>query len=510
MFFAMSGNKQFLKNLAVNGGNFIVKMVLGLALPPFLISQLGLSAFGIVQVAISTAAYASLLSTSLNQANNRFVSVGIVRKDWKDTSKVLTTIFVLYALAFIVVLPCIVYISFNLTDFFNVDSKNVDTASYMFLFVAISQVLVMFNTALSSPIYAKNRLDIIQGINILRNTLKVTLVFATVLLVNASLVSVGLAFLLAAIISTIPAFLAFKRFAPFYDFKFIDFDRERLKSVFNLSAWTGISVIGGMIFLQTDIILINVMLGAEKAGEYAILVQWSVLLISVSAVLSGVISPNILIEYANKNIEKLKIILFDSIRYQGIFSAFAATLVFVYSDVILKLWVGDQFEYLAPYLRIMVLHFGISLAFRQVYTVNTAYNKMKFQGVSTILFGGIHIGISVLLLEYTDIGIMGVILSGAIIYFVLNVFVLPMYVATYLKDTLIKMYLNVIPSIITSGLICIVGYGIKDFFDPKSWVSLIICLLFTFIVASVTIFFMVINREERSKVLGIYRKKFGK
>ncbi|WP_430815371.1 oligosaccharide flippase family protein [Carboxylicivirga sp. RSCT41] len=506
----MSGNKQFLKNLGVNGGNFIVKMLLGLALPPFLISQLGLSAFGIIQVAISTAAYAALLSTSLNQANNRFVSVCIVRKDWQETSKVLTTIFILYILALVIVLPCIIYISFNLTDFFNVDSENVETASYMFLFVAISQVLVMFNTALSSPIYANNRLDIIQGINILRNALKVILVFVTVLLINASLVSVGLAFLIAAIISTVIAFIAFKKFVPFYEFKLIDFDRERLKSVFNLSAWTGISVVGAMIFSQTDIILINVLLGAEKAGEYAILVQWSVLLISVSTILSGVIAPNILIEYANKNIEKLKGILYQSIRYQGVFSAFASAMVFVYADVILKLWVGEQFDYLAPYLRVMVIHFGVSLAFRQIYTLNTAFNKMKFQGITTILFGGLHIIISVVLLKFTDIGIMAVIISGAVIYFILHVIVLPLYAVGYLKDSLKNMYLNVIPSLITISLVCVVGYIIKILIVPGSWMALTLSLVLTFVMVLVAIFYLVVTKEERMNVLKMYHKRFGK
>lgn len=485
-------------------------MLLGLALPPFLVSKLGLSAFGIIQVAISAAAYAALLSNSLNQANNRFVSVSIVRKDCQETSKVLTTIFILYILALIIVLPLIVYISFNLTDFFNVDNENVKTASYMFLFVAISQVLVMFNAALSGPIYANNRLDIIQGINTLRNALKVILVFVLILLLNASLVSVGLAFLIAAIISTVIAFVEFKKFVPFYDFKLIDLDWERLKSIFNLSAWTGVGVIGSMIFSQTDIILINILLGTEKAGEYAIIVQWSVLLISVTTILSVVIAPNILIEYANENIEKLKNILFNSIRYQGIFSAFSATIVFMYAEVILKLWVGEQFIYLAPYLRVMVSHFGFSMAFRQIYTLNTAFNKMKFQGIMTIVFGGLHILISIILLKFSNIGMMGVIISGAVIYFILYVIVLPLYVTSYLKDSLKNMYLNLVPSFITSGLIGIVSYIIKSLIAPDSWMALFICLMLTFIIVLVAVYSFVINNDERNKLLTMYHKRFSK
>lgn len=502
----MAGNKQFLKNLGINGANFLVKMMIGLFLPPFLISHFGLSSFGIIQVAISTGAYASFLSTSLNQANNRFVSIGIVQKDYKETSKVLTTIFILYLLAFLIIVPCILYISFNLTSFFDVDPGLANSATYMFFFVAASQIFVMFNTALSGPLYAKNRIDVIQGINILRNALKLLFVYVFILFISKSLIYVGAAFFIAAIISTLIAFVVFKKYTPFYRFSFGDFDKVKLKGIFGLSVWTGISVIGGMIFSQTDIILVNILLGAEESGEYAILVQWSILLLSVSSILSGVIAPNILIEYAQNDIRELKNVLYSSIKFQGVFSALPATIIVVYADVILNLWVGEEFVHLAPFLQIMVIHLGVSFAFRQIFTVNTAYNKMRFQGIITVICGGIHVLITIILLKYTKLGILGVILSNASIFFILNAIILPIYVISYLKEPLMKLYTKVIPSIITSMLIFVIGYTMKYFFRPDNWTSLFGSLFSTLLVVVVIIFFLLFNREERVKVLDVFNR----
>lgn len=484
----------------------MVKMMIGLFLPPFVISHLGLSSFGIIQVAISTAAYTSVLSTSLNQANNRFVSIGIVQKDYKETSKVLTTIFILYLLGFLIIVPCILYISFNLTSFFDVDPGLANSATYMFFFVAVSQIFVMFNTALSGPLYANNRIDVIQGINILRNALKLLFVYVFILFISKSLMYVGVAFFIAAIISTVIAFVIFKRYTRFYRFSFGDFDKVKLKEIFGLSAWTGISVIGGMIFSQTDIILVNVLLGAEESGEYAILVQWSILLLSVSSILSGVIAPNILLEYAQNDVRKLKEVLYRSIKFQGIFSALPAIMVVVYADVILSLWVGDEFVHLAPFLQIMVIHLGVSFAFRQIYTVNTAFNKMRFQGIITVICGGIHILVTIFLLKFTDLGILGVIISNASIFFILHAIILPIYAMNYLKEPLLKLYTKVIPSIITGVLIIVIGYTMKYFFHPDNWITLFGSLFSTSIVVLVTIFFLLFNREERGKVLSVYNK----
>lgn len=502
----MSSNRQFFKNFGVNGVNFLTKLILGLVLPPFIISKLGISAFGIVQVAISTAAYAALLSTSLNQANNRFVSISFINKDYTDLNKVLTTIFILYGVSFLVVLPLLVFVSFNVDSFFDIGNLTAKSGHYMFFLITVSQLFVMFNTALSGPLYANNRLDIIQGINISRNLLKVILVFVLLMYVQLSLMSVGIAFFVAAVVSTIIAAISFIKYTPQYRFKFYDFDKQKLGQISSLSAWTGISVIGSMIFSQTDIIIVNIFLGAEKSGEYALLVQWNILLISISTILSGVIAPNIMIEYAKRKFEEVNELFLSSIKYQGFFIALPATIVFVYADVILKVWVGDAHISLAPYLQVMILHLGLSQAFRQVYTVNTAFNKMKFQGLITLAVGGLHVIVSITLILFFESGILGVIVSSTIFYFILHVLVLPLYVIRYLNLSLVQLYSYMLPVLKSIIIVLLFGYLFKYIVFPSSFISLLHAIFFTILFVLPTIFFTLLKKEEQSYLRSLFFK----
>lgn len=503
----MSNKKQFSKNLTINGLNFLVNVAIGLLMTPFLVSNLGISAFGLVQIAISISLYSSILSTSLNQSNNRFVSISLAQDSKEQTNTLLSTILSLYTLSFIVILPFILFIFFFPDYIFDIDSKLLEEASYMFLLVGISQLFVMQTTAFMSPAYANNRLDIIQSINILRNFLKLIFVLTFILFVSDSLVSVGVAFFIASIISVVIGYMNFKKFVPFYIYNFKDFDWSNAKKIFKLSGWTIVSVLGTLLFLQTDVILVNIFLGAEESGKFAVLIQWVMLLIAVSTVLSVVISPMILNKYAYDKIDELKILLYKSIKFQGIFTAIPVALVFVYADLILELWLGVEYKHLSAYLQIMIMHFGIVQATRQLMTVNTAYNKMKWHGIMTLVFGFFHIVISAILLNYTTFGVWGIILSNLTFTILLNLGFLSWYVSRYLKEPLKKIYFMLAPAFIVQVYMTLVAYLFYQYLEPYSWVGLFMNMSVSLLFVLPFIYLVFLSKNEKIEIVNHIKRK---
>lgn len=503
----MNTKKQFGKNLAINGINFLVNISLGLLMTPFLVKSLGISTFGIVQLAISMSTYTAILSTSLNQSNNRFISIAIANNDTDKTKSALSTILTLYMLSFVIVMPFIILISLFPNKVFDLDKQLIESASYMFFMFGISQILIMLTTAFMSPAYAKNRLDVIQGINILRNSLKLFFVFVFFVFISNSLKLLGLAFLLSSIVAVIVAFYSLKKFVPFYYYKFVDFDWIIAKKILHLSGWTIVSVLGGLMFLQTDIVLINIFLGAKESGHYALLLQWSMLMISITIILSIVISPMILNKYAQNKTDELKKIFYKSIKFQGIYTAIPVGLLFVYADTILVLWIGEEYRDLAVYLQLMIFHFGVSQATRQLLTVNTAYNKMKWQGVATILFGLMHILVSMYLLKYTNLGLYGIILSNVSFTLLLNLGFLSFYTSRYLNEKVTKIYYNLIPAIAIEIMIIFFGYFTKSIVEPNGWVMLMLSFLITFMMILPFIYFFIFNKEEKLYLIQLTKKK---
>lgn len=499
--------KQFFKNLLINGMNFIVNVAIGLFMAPFLVKQLGIGAFGLVQIATSMSMYASILSTSLNQANNRFISVSLAKDTPSKTITLLNTIFNLYFASFVLILPLIVLISWFPEVFFDIDQEILLSASYMFLFIGISQLLIMQTTAFMSPAYAYNRLDTIQLINILRNALKLFLVFIFILYVSNSLASIGVAFFVASLVASLVAYLNFKKLLPWYRYRLNDFDVESAKKIVYLSGWTAVSVVGGLIFLQTDVVLINMFLGAEESGKFAVLLQWVMLLISISTVLSVVISPLILNNYARKKIDELKSLLYKSIKYQGVFTAIPVAFVFVYADIILKLWLGKEYAQLSVYLQVMIVHFGVTQATRQLPTVNTAYNKMKWHGILTLMFGFFHILVSVLLLRYSTYGIWGVIASNVSFTIMLNMGVLSWYVSKNIKEPVTKIYINLLPAIATQIFMTDIGFLLKDLLSPSSWIMLVVSLGLNCLLVIPFIYIVILNEQEQQQLYSLLKSK---
>lgn len=500
--------KQFLKNLTINGINFFVNVAVGLIMAPFLVKQLGVEAFGLVQIAISMSMYSSILSTSLNQSNNRFVSVSLANDAQSKTSTLLSTIFTLYLGSFVLVLPLIGLVSWFPGVLFDINQEHLLSASYLFLLIGISQLLIMQTTAFMSPAYAYNRLDTIQLINILRNTLKLILVFVFILYLSNSLASIGFAFFVASLVSLLVAYANFKKFLPFYTYRPRDFDVDSAKKIFHLSGWTIVAVVGSLIFLQTDVVLINMFLGAEASGKFAVLIQWVMLLIAISTVLSVVISPMILNKYAYNKIDELKSLLYTSIKYQGVFSAIPVALVFVYADTILELWLGKEYGYLSVYLQVMIIHFGVVQATRQFVTVNTAYNKVKLHGIITLLFGFFHIVISVLVLKYSTYGIWGIIVSNVFFTMVLNIGFLSWYVSKYIKEPITKIYINLLPAVVTQIIATGVGLLLKDFFSPSSWAMLVVSAGTSCLLVMPFIYAVVLNKQEQQQVLSLLKSRF--
>lgn len=503
----MNTKKQFSKNLLINGLNFLVNLSIGLLMTPFLVSNLGISSFGLVQIAISLAFYGSILSTSLNQANNRFVSLSLAKESNTNTSILLNTILTLYMSSFLIILPFILLIFLFPDMFFDIDKSLLPSASYLFLLVGVSQLFIMQTTAFLSPAYANNRLDIIQSINILRNGLKLVFIFIFILFISNSLVSVGAAFTIASMVSVIVAYVNFKKFVPFFKYNIKEFDWTNAKNIFHISGWTVVAVLGSLIFLQTDIILINFFLGSVKSGEFAILIQWSMLLTSISTVLSVVISPMILNKYAYNKIEELKRLFYRSIKYQGIFTAIPTALVCVYSDTILSLWVGDKFASLSMYLSIMIVHFGVLFATRQILTVNTAYNKMKLHGLLTLIFGFLHITVSILLLKYTSYGIWSVIVSNLFFVLLLNSIVLPWYISTYLNESVTKIYVKLFHVIMAQLIVSLSAYTVKYLLAPDGWFVLLLSLLFSFLLATPLIYTTVLNKKEKLYIVSVIKER---
>ena len=85
-----------------------------------------------------------------------------------------------------------------------------------------------------------------------------------------------------------------------------------------MGGWVFIDQIGALLFLQIDLIVVNLLFGATSAGEYAIVLKWGNLLRTIAGVLGGVLTPIILTYYAKEHTEKLIRVTKSAVKLMGL------------------------------------------------------------------------------------------------------------------------------------------------------------------------------------------------
>lgn len=191
--------------------------------------------------------------------------------------------------------------------------------------------------------------------------------------------------------------------------------------------WVVVNNIGSLLFLQIDLILVNLIFGATPAGEYAIALQWAILLRAIGGVLSGVLTPTILSFYARGQLESMIRITKSAVKLMGIAMALPVGFICGFAPQILSIWIGPDFARLAPLMVLLTVHLTTNLAVLPLFTINVAHNMVRVPGVVTFIMGICYTALAVALSLYTDWGYYGIAAAGAIVLTAKNAFFTPWY-----------------------------------------------------------------------------------
>jgi len=214
-----------------------------------------------------------------------------------------------------------------------------------------------------------------------------------------------------------------------------------------------INQIGSLLFLQIDLIIVNLLFGAASAGEYAIALQWVVLLRAVAGVLSGVLTPTILSCYAREQIGTLIRVTKSAVKLMGLAMALPIGLVCGLAPQLLTVWVGEQFTSLAPLMVLLTVHLAVNLAVLPLFPINVAYNRVRVPGLVTFFMGIGNFGFAIALPLLTGWGYYGVAAAGAIVLTLKNAFFTPWYATRVLGVGVHTFTRSMLPGIVATVII---------------------------------------------------------
>ncbi|OHB62429.1 MAG: hypothetical protein A2Y76_06810 [Planctomycetes bacterium RBG_13_60_9] len=426
--------KQLPRNLSVQIVSFIVHIGIGIWLVPYLVGHLGRAAYGLIPIAGVMTQYVSLISQNVSVSVNRFLAIALQRNDVKEANLIFNTAFFSYLAIALVQIPIFVLLICCANSIFTIPQELFRDTILLLSCSAMGFLINLVCSVFSVPIYANNRLDISRGIDIGRQVFRVIGIVALFLRFGPALRYVGYVDLAISVATGLVTLVIGMRLGRVLKLSLRSYDWRKVRQLTAMGGWLFVNHVGALLFVRVDIWICNRFVGAEQAGDYAAVLQWSNLIRATGTVMAGVIAPMIIIYYARSEMDRLIRLSQLSVRVLSLALAIPIAILCAFSSSILTVWLGESFGHLGWLMVVMVCPLSITMGIGPVFSINTALNKVKWPGIVTCATGVANLLLAVFLAKYLNWGIYGVAIAGAIILALKNALFTPVYAAAVLDQ----------------------------------------------------------------------------
>jgi membrane protein EpsK len=467
-----NARRYFIVNVGSNIAYLLLTTVAMTLYIPFLIGQLGIAVYGMVPLANSLITYMSTITDGLNVAINRFLSIDLNRNDMKAANRTFNTALSISLIAVAAMLPVGAAIAWLFPVLFHVPGGLEHEVQILFGCSALTFFLTVINSNFSVSTLALHRFDLRNAVRGLTMIARMGSVIVLLKVLPAHLWYIGFGYVLSAIVSFVGDWRLWRRLTPNLRVDFSAVDRSRMSGMLGLSGWSIVNRIGMLLFLSTDLMVVNVFLGAKATGAYGTLLLFPELLRNLIETVASVLSPAIMARYAVGDFEGLKQLAVRSVKFMGLALALPVGLLCGFARPFLHIWLSAEFQTLDTLLIALIGYLSITLATLPLSYVLTSYNKVRIQGTVTLLLGGINLALSIILVQWNGWGSFGVAASTAVVFVIRGVIFLSGYSAHTMRLPWWTFYRPLLEGSIGTLVVAGAAYGISQFWLPQSWIAL--------------------------------------
>lgn len=503
--------KQFKKQLPRNAiaavFTFITHAVTVAFLTPYLVSHLGVAAYGLVPLAGVLTQYASVIANCLGTAVTRFISVEL-NKDGGGSPQVVfnSALFLFVTIAFMQG-AIFAFVLHNASAIFSIPQEVFDDALILLICSSISFCLNFVCSVFNVSTFAKNRIDLSSHIRAVALLLRIVLVVSLFSLLGPTLRYVGYAELIVALFQFSGGVYFWQKLTPELSLSLRSIDIKRLKPILQMSGWVLVSQLGFLLNVRSDVWIANRFISPEAGGMYAAVLQCSYFIRQVCNVAFALTGPMFITYYAVNDTQKIQILCQRVVRYASCTIAVPVAVLCAFSPELLSLWLGTDFVPLWPLLVVMTSHLFLSLSVFPFFQIQNAANKVRIPGIATLLFGFLNVVLSLLLVRDCGFGMMGLAVTGALILLLKNVGFMIWYTGRFQGIDLRPVYGGLGRALSVFIVVVLLGRGMKQVV-PISTPFMLVCCVATGLLG-MWITWMFFSRAEKQFVYTLIPEKYG-
>ncbi len=459
---------------------------------PFLVKQYGSGSFGLIALAGFLTQYVGLISNCVGTAVARFINIALNQNDWRRASEIFSTALVGNAILLAIQLPLFAVGIWKLDVLIDFPP---DLARDFRLLVTCS-VLVFLVTlvsgVLSTPVQAANRLDLSAKLDIFRQLVRIMLLVALILTLGAKLWIIGVVDLGIALCFAPINYLIYRKLASSLVFKLNLVSAKWIRPVLSMAGWSLVAMLGWTLFVSSDVWLTNRFVSKEMAGVYAALLVWPNSIVQIGGQISALIAPVYMIDFAKGDHARIARVCLFANKMLGFIAAFGVGCIFVFSNDIIRVWLGSDFVEYATVLKLVSVGLTFTLGGAVVWCIFPAIDKTHWTGLSNLATGILNLVLSWWLV-HLGWGVFGVAI-GTLVSTTLKTNVIEAYwVSRELEVPYMKFVANYIYAAIILGLV----YSLNMFFGESNLVVKLVAFASVVLVLLPCIFYTMMSSEER-------------
>lgn len=505
----LSRNQQTIINITAAVLSMLVTTLISFVLSPYIVSTLGVEANGFVGLANNFINYVSLASTALNSMGSRFMMMAYYNDDLEKFRRYYSSLLFanmgLAAFFGILGTACV----WNLETIIVIPTAIVADVRLLFALLFANYVVTSMVTVWTTVPFIKNRLYLNSITNMVSSAVRGVMILGLFLCLEPSVSFLGVATLVTGTLVHLFQWAYKRALFPHLKAKLADFSWGAIWEMLSSGIWNTVSCLGLILTNGVDLLVTNLFISATAMGTLSVSQTMPIFVNTLNETIANVFAPSMIIDYAQDKLDNLVKTIRQSSKIISVICSLPLGFLVIFGEEFYQLWQPTQDARMLHTLSVIIIFGRVFFTGMQpLFSVFTVVNKVKEHSLAIIINGIVSVTLMYLLLQYTNLGIYAVAGTSVVCCFIKNIFFVIPFSAKYLGLKPTAFYRILFPSVASFAILVLWGTLMRVFVQPDSWISLILTgALFAGVGLCLTSF-IVLDKEERSHLLGTLKQKF--
>lgn len=500
--------RQFIFNSVATGGFYALSLVIGLWYTRFTVHKLGVANLAVVSLAAGFINYLAFVAISVSASVGRFVLADFARGDIAAANCTFNSFLVAAERVTLILVAAIAGIVWFVVPLLDYPAGQLNTTRFVFAAILGSCILQIWSMCFDSAIWISGRIDIRYAILTTELLIRSGTVFILFTMTQPQLWHIALACAVAPLSALVLYYIAWKKLTPELSISRAQFDQGRFREIRGMGGWLLVMQVGTALQFNTDLLLLNLLLGREIQGSYGLLLTWVNILRGLFGSMGQLLSPSLAALQANEDSEKITDLSSKAVRMQGLLISIPVGVLCGLSSPALNWWLGPNFTFLAPLTWLILVPLVLEGSFYPAFILIQSPATIPFAAKASVAMGLLNVVLGVTLVKFTSLGMYGIALSTAATSLIRHGLVLPAYAASVLHKPWYTYIQQQSQGLIQLGLTGVIAFYTSQYLasGSRSFGSLVTAALLSGSVATCFVLLQ-LSHAERARLTGLIRRR---